>query len=337
MKSLLLDLDGTVIVDQARSGRSAESVSLLPGAAEGLARLRDAGVQFFIFSNQGGIARGEYSEAAFRAVLARTEELLAQRGVTIASSEYCPHSEADACRCRKPETGMWDALCKKFPHLRAENCVMVGDKDRDIAFGKAIGCMTARIRSSRYPMTVAADTTVGDIDALADLLLGTTSVEPPRSGTAPARVMTLHQAAELAAAARGTGKTVVTTNGAFDLLHPGHRFLLSEARALGDVLIVGVNSDASVRRAKGPGRPIESEVVRAEHLTPFADAVFIFSDDDPRAWLQEIRPSVHVNASTYGEDCIEAPVLRQIGARLHLVPVRPELGSTTALLRSAPP
>lgn len=145
-------------------------------------------------------------------------------------------------------------------------------------------------------------------------------------------VLSLTDAATFARAARQKGKTIVTTNGTFDLFHTGHRFLLEEARRHGDILIVGINSDASVRRYKGEGRPIEKELLRARKVAEHADAVFLFDDDDPRPWLRVILPDVHVNAETYGEDCIEAETLRQIGAKLVLVPIRPELGSTSEML-----
>lgn len=146
------------------------------------------------------------------------------------------------------------------------------------------------------------------------------------------KITTIAEAATLAKKARAEGKTVVTTNGAFDVLHEGHLFLLEEARKEGAVLIVGVNSDASVKRAKGPNRPIENERTRARHVAMHADSVFIFDDDDPRAWLKIVRPDVHVNAATYGENCIEAEVLKKIGAKLVLVPFKKELGSTTERL-----
>jgi D-glycero-beta-D-manno-heptose 1-phosphate adenylyltransferase len=129
------------------------------------------------------------------------------------------------------------------------------------------------------------------------------------------------------------GKTIVTTNGSFDLLHPGHIFLLEESKKQGDILVVGVNSDASVKRYKGPDRPIDGQDVRAENVSRLADAVFIFEEDDPREWLKMIHPDVHCNAETYGEDCIEADVLKEIGARLHLVKIKPEFGSTTQIIQ----
>ncbi len=152
-------------------------------------------------------------------------------------------------------------------------------------------------------------------------------------------ILSLADAAAFADKKRSEGKTVVTTNGAFDLLHDGHRFLFEEARKHGDILIVGVNSDASVRRAKGKGRPVEPQDKRMRQAAAFADVVFVFDDPDPRAWLRLIRPNMHVNATTYGPDCIEAPVLQEIGATLVLVPVKEALGSTTEILRvrNSPP
>ena len=147
------------------------------------------------------------------------------------------------------------------------------------------------------------------------------------------RVLSITDAAAFAKEMRAQGKMIVTTNGAFDLLHDGHRFLFTEAHKQGDILIVGVNSDASVRKAKGPPRPIESQRERARNVAAIADAAFVFDDPDPREWLPLLRPDVHVNAATYGPDCIEAPVLRDIGARLVLIDVKPELGSTTEILR----
>ncbi len=147
------------------------------------------------------------------------------------------------------------------------------------------------------------------------------------------RVATLTEVVAAATEMRLAGKRVVTTNGSFDLLHSGHEFLLAAARTHGDVLIAGVNSDASVKRYKGPNRPIEPQDVRVAKVAAHADLAFIFEDDTPIPWLPLIRPHVHANAATYGPDCIEAPTVREIGAELVLIPVRPELGSTTEILR----
>jgi D-beta-D-heptose 7-phosphate kinase/D-beta-D-heptose 1-phosphate adenosyltransferase len=125
----------------------------------------------------------------------------------------------------------------------------------------------------------------------------------------------------LAATLRAKGKRVVTINGSFDLLHRGHLHILNEARSQGDVLIVGVNSDASVRSLKGPTRPIIPARARAELLLALrvVDYVHIFDEPDPVAFLSELNPDVHVNGSEYGEDCIERDVVIRNGGRIHLV------------------
>jgi len=145
-------------------------------------------------------------------------------------------------------------------------------------------------------------------------------------------ILPLADVVELLKEAREEGKIIVTTNGTFDLFHPGHEFLLSEAKKQGDLLVVGINSNASVKRYKGEDRPIESQKIRAENVAQIADYVFIFEEDTPVEWLREIAPDVHANAETYGTDCIEAPVLKEIGATLYLVPVNKDLGSTSDIL-----
>jgi D-beta-D-heptose 7-phosphate kinase / D-beta-D-heptose 1-phosphate adenosyltransferase len=148
-----------------------------------------------------------------------------------------------------------------------------------------------------------------------------------------ARLLSRTQLAPLARALKAQGKRIVTLNGSFDLLHAGHVFILEQARAQGDVLIVGLNSDASVKRYKSPDRPIIGESDRAKMLLSLrcVDFVHVFDEDVPMPFLSEIKPDVHVNGSEYGPDCIEAPTVRQNGGRIHIVDKIPGL-STSAVL-----
>lgn len=118
--------------------------------------------------------------------------------------------------------------------------------------------------------------------------------------------MTTDEAATLAERLRRDGKKVVFTNGVFDLLHPGHVRYLQHARALGDVLIVGVNSDRSVRANKGPSRPITPEAERAELLSALAcvDAVAIFDEDTPAEIIKRIQPDILVKGADWAADAI---------------------------------
>ncbi|HKW00416.1 MAG TPA: D-glycero-beta-D-manno-heptose 1-phosphate adenylyltransferase [Vicinamibacterales bacterium] len=118
--------------------------------------------------------------------------------------------------------------------------------------------------------------------------------------------MTIDEAAAFADDLRRAGKTVVFTNGVFDLLHPGHVRYLQHARSLGDALIVGVNSDRSVRANKGPARPITPEAERAEILAALAcvDAVAIFDAETPADIIKRIQPDVLVKGADWAADAI---------------------------------
>jgi rfaE bifunctional protein nucleotidyltransferase chain/domain len=118
--------------------------------------------------------------------------------------------------------------------------------------------------------------------------------------------MTVAEAAAFAESLRRAGKRVVFTNGVFDLLHPGHVRYLQQARAFGDALIVGVNSDRSVREVKGPDRPITSEDERAEILAALVcvDAVVIFDESTPHVLISALQPDVLVKGADWAEDAI---------------------------------
>ena len=146
-------------------------------------------------------------------------------------------------------------------------------------------------------------------------------------------VLTLDDAARLAAAHQKAGRRVVFTNGVFDLLHPGHVRYLTAARALGDALIVGVNSDRSVRANKGPGRPIMPERERAEMLAALAcvDAVAVFDEDTPAEIIRRIQPDVLVKGADWAADAIVGrDTVKARGGRVVRVPV--EQGWSTSAI-----
>ena len=116
----------------------------------------------------------------------------------------------------------------------------------------------------------------------------------------------IEEAARQAAEWRSRGRRVVLANGCFDLLHVGHVRYLSAARGLGDALIVGLNSDASVRRLKGPGRPVMPADERAELIGALAavDLVVVFDDDSAEALIARLRPDVHAKGTDYTEESV---------------------------------
>ena len=134
---------------------------------------------------------------------------------------------------------------------------------------------------------------------------------------------------------------VVWTNGCFDLLHPGHIASLMAAKALGDKLVVGVNSDASVKANKGPGRPILREGERAAMLSALecVDAVVIFDDLTPANALAELHPDIHCKGAEYapphGRPVPEANVVHSYGGRIAYLPLIPGISTTEILARIA--
>ena len=129
-------------------------------------------------------------------------------------------------------------------------------------------------------------------------------------------------------------RVLVFTNGVFDLLHPGHVDLLVAARRLGDALLVGINSDDSVRRLKGPSRPIRAETERAYVLAALAmvDAVVVFDEDTPLELIRALKPDVLVKGGDYTEKTVVgAPEVRARGGKVVIVPLTAG-HSTTSLV-----
>jgi rfaE bifunctional protein nucleotidyltransferase chain/domain len=155
----------------------------------------------------------------------------------------------------------------------------------------------------------------------------------------PGKVLVLDRLLDLRRSWREQGKTVVWTNGCFDLLHLGHVRNLQAARALGDVLVVGVNNDQSVRALKGPGRPIVPAAERAEILAALrsVDYVLIFDELTPEAVLTRLEPEIHCKGADYapphGKPIPEAPVVARYGGRIEFLPFVPGLSTTDLVSR----
>lgn len=139
-----------------------------------------------------------------------------------------------------------------------------------------------------------------------------------------------------------SGRKLVFTNGCFDLLHPGHVRYLEQARALGDALVVAVNSDASVRALKGPSRPVNSELDRAEVLAALrsVDAVVLFEDQRATSLIKAIQPHIYAKGGDYTPDSLdpgEKAALERVGAAIHILPLVPGRSTTATLARMRPP
>jgi len=159
------------------------------------------------------------------------------------------------------------------------------------------------------------------------------------AGAGAARVVDLDELLELRERWRRRGATVVWTNGCFDVLHVGHLRSLEAARALGDVLVVGLNDDSSVADLKGPGRPIAPAAERAELVASLrpVDYVVVFSGATPEAVLEHVRPDVHAKGADYappdGKPVPEREVVERHGGRVEFLPLYPARSTTDVLER----
>jgi D-beta-D-heptose 7-phosphate kinase / D-beta-D-heptose 1-phosphate adenosyltransferase len=177
----------------------------------------------------------------------------------------------------------------------------------------------------------AAGVSVGQIGAVA---VDAASIRDAIAAHPDSKILGRDDLAARAATWRMAGKRIVFTNGCFDLLHAGHLSLLSQSAKLGDVLVLAINSDASVRRLKGPERPLVPQEDRAAVLAAlgFVDAVTIFDEDTPLEVLEVVRPHVLVKGGDYKlEQVVGRELIEATGGRVILVPLTPEK-STTALV-----
>ncbi len=148
-------------------------------------------------------------------------------------------------------------------------------------------------------------------------------IEDQQFSNAPA-LMPLDEAKKVVSLAKSCGRSVVFTNGCFDIIHAGHIEFLQKAKALGDILVIGLNSDSSVKSLKGPERPIKSQKERADILAAlkYVDYITLFEEDTPENLIREIRPDILVKGDDYTiDEVIGREIVEGYGARVELIPI----------------
>ncbi len=226
----------------------------------------------------------------------------------------------------------------QIPARRRELVDVTGAGDvvaASVALALAAG---AEIDEAAWLANVAAGVKVGKFGAATVTGQEILAELGAKSARSHEKVVVRDQAAELAEKLRAQGRTVVFTNGCFDILHLGHVRYLERSRALGEALIVGVNTDASVRRLKGPGRPLQSEHDRAQILASLecVDAVVLFDEDTPLELIRAVRPGVLTKGADYKSkrDVVGWDEVQAWGGRVELVELV-EGRSTTTLVSKA--
>ena len=134
---IILDRDGTLIQDEHYL-HDPSQVRFIPHVLPALRTAQDLGFRFFLVTNQSGIGRGMFTLDQYHAVQKIIRETLRSNGIRLHGERFCPHAPDAGCTCRKPGIGMWNSLKNEF-NLQAENCLMIGDKAEDMAFGRTAG------------------------------------------------------------------------------------------------------------------------------------------------------------------------------------------------------
>jgi D-beta-D-heptose 7-phosphate kinase/D-beta-D-heptose 1-phosphate adenosyltransferase len=219
------------------------------------------------------------------------------------------------------------------PAIRREVYDVTGAGDTAIAaLTLALGAQATLTQAAQLA-NAAAGISVCHVGAVA---VSPGSIRDVLAARPEGKLLSRQDLATRAAAWRMAGKRIVLSNGCFDLLHAGHLALLGHAAKLGEILVLALNSDASVRRLKGPGRPLVPEAERAAVLAALAcvDAVTIFEEDTPLALLQVVKPHVLVKGGDYRpSDVIGRELVEAAGGRIEIVPLTPEKSTSSLVER----
>lgn len=219
----------------------------------------------------------------------------------------------------------------ELPALRHEVYDVTGAGDTAIAVLTLGLAAQAPLAQAAELANAAAGVAVSHVGAVA---VPAAAIRDALAARPDGKILSRQEVTARAAAWRTAGKRIVLTNGCFDLLHAGHLALLSHAARLGDVLVLAINSDDSVRRLKGPERPLVPQIERAALLAAltFVDAVTIFEEDTPLAVLQAVQPNVLVKGGDYQpSEVIGRELVEAAGGRVVIVPLTPER-STSSLV-----
>lgn len=144
------------------------------------------------------------------------------------------------------------------------------------------------------------------------------------------KIKTRTEIREISKQLKQQGKKLVTLNGSFDLLHSGHLKILKEAKDQGDILIIGLNSDSSIKQYKSKDKPLIQQEFRADLLSSiqYVDYLTIFDETTPFEFIKSVKPDIHVNGSEYGKNCIEAELVKELGGKLHIVQLKPNISTS---------
>jgi len=315
----LIDRDGTLIEEKEYLSRP-EEVALLPRAARALKLMEEYGIARVVCTNQSGVARGMFGEEDVHRVHDHLAKLLAEEGTrwdAIYSSFSHPDSGnpryRESLELRKPAPGMAREAIRDLG-LEGLPVFSIGDRLSDVTFGRNAGGFGVLVKTGygvEEQKRLAGESSQGLVaaDVYDAVRIGLNEIFKsayPADKIMRRKLVSPGQAAEIVRNRKGMGKKTVLANGCFDLLHGGHISFLENARAAGDALVLAVNSNESITRLKGKGRPIFDEASRLQLLAAFeaVDYLTVFYTDTADEVLEEIHPDIHAKGTDYKSDTV---------------------------------
>lgn len=315
----LLDRDGA-INEEVDYLSDPSQLRLLPGAAEAIRILAAEGIACIVCTNQSGIARGYFTEGDLERIHGRLCELLAAEGGEVLGIHHCSaHPDAPDER-RKPGPGMYHEAARAHG-LFGIPVYAIGDRMTDVEFGINCGGKGIRVACGHPPEKDTAErrasfdlwreaglahASANLIEAAHWMLADLSRATFRHDLMFQRKFADLYTSARYLAVERARGRRIVLANGCFDILHGGHVSYLEDARSRGDLLVLATNSNASIRRLKGEGRPVLREADRLEVLSSLrcVDRLTVFHKDTADHILEILRPDAHAKGSDYTPETV---------------------------------
>ncbi|MCC5878035.1 MAG: HAD-IIIA family hydrolase [Candidatus Sumerlaeia bacterium] len=303
----LLDRDGTINEEVEYLSR-AEDFELLPGAADAIRILNQENVAVIVTTNQSGIARGLLTEDDLTSIHERMTRELAEKGARIDGIYHAPVLPDSGDPRRKPDTGMYQAAVRDLG-LQGLPVYSIGDRTLDVEFGincggKGIRVLTGHQLKEDVPLDLErfhaarrrglTFTSENILEAVHLMLSDITLAECHGDMVIRRKFHDLYATQLIVSQNKARENRVVLAHGCFDLLHGGHVSYLEGARAMGDRLVLAVNSNASIGRIKGAGRPVLLEADRLQLLAAMEciDYITLFHDDTAERVIKDLSPDI---------------------------------------------
>ena len=322
MKTIFLDRDGTLNHDPGYLN-DPENFFLKDHVIEGLSLLKNAGFHFIVITNQSGVSRRLITEKQLEAIHQKMISIFSRYGIKIKKIYHCPDLNERSAR-RKPNPGMIQEALNEFP-IDLKQSYIIGDSLRDIQTGAKwnipgiwLNSSSVDLHGSDFPRNLKYS--VDDLFKAACFIL---REEYRKSWTPKIYYKRERSFQENIRRIRSENKKIVFTNGCFDILHAGHLEYLGQTSQLADFLVIGLNSDKSVKKIKGNDRPIFNEIERSTKLAHIfcVDMVVIFDEDLPIELIREIKPDFYSKGGDYKKEKLpERSVLEKIGSEIFILP-----------------